>query len=192
MDTTMPGLTNQMKRQAFRAAQHQLHTLLRMINLSTIPDIPHLAAALGEVRDRPVKIFAVPLPRGFTGAWIKMGYIDAIYHSSDATDGLREHIDLHEISHVLFGHKTLCIPTDMNAKVTSYGVASPLLDDLQQARNRSCYDTVPELEAELLATLIKQAWRSLVPQQDEWNQVHTLARLEGSLFIERVNTFIRW
>ncbi|MEU2894271.1 hypothetical protein [Streptomyces albidoflavus] len=108
-----------------------------------------LVKRVAEMRGRPIHMESVPgitseMPCGF---WIALDDMDVIA-VEDATSPMhRDHIVLHEISHMLLGHEA---GDDLHARLP-LRVAPDLVSRML---GRTSYDTTIEREAETLAGLI--------------------------------------
>ncbi|MFE9256675.1 hypothetical protein [Streptomyces sp. NPDC006879] len=107
--------------------------------------IDDLCDRIAQRRGRPIRLH--PLPKeaaesGVCGLWIGTDHEDYVFYEAQTTRVHREHIILHELGHILFGHNSL----------TGEGGA-----DGQPPRimGRTNYTTRQEQEAELLASLIR-------------------------------------
>ncbi|WP_411056574.1 hypothetical protein [Streptomyces sp. E11-3] len=148
-------------------------------------DIPHpfsidaLCGRVAEQRGRP--LHRHPLPReagesGVCGLWLATSSDDYVFYEAQTSLLHQEHIVLHEIGHILFGHNTLD-PEDINR-------AQPLLPDLepahvQQLLGRTNYSTRQEQEAEMLASLIRM--NADTPHSEQPQPRGVLAKLESAL-----------
>lgn len=111
-------------------------------------------ARVAAYRGRPIFVQGVTeLGGGGAGCWIAIDQppTDLILHTEGTTPMHAEHIVLHELSHMLCGHRPL---------VTDGEVTSRLFPDLRPEMvrgvlHRSAYSTRDEVEAEMMATLIR-------------------------------------
>jgi hypothetical protein len=110
---------------------------------------------------------------GVCGLWLDMAGEDHIFHERHTTRPHQEHIVLHEIGHMLFGHR---------ASDTGHGWASAFLPDLDPEMigsllGRVNYSTRQEREAEMVASLIRTSVCSTGGQRPKG----VLERLEAGL-----------
>jgi hypothetical protein len=104
-------------------------------------------------RGRPIRLLPVAGLTGVCGLWIATDTTDLICHERDTTPPHRDHIVLHELSHVLCDHYPVELP--------GTGLAQALFPDLDPAMvravlGRAGYSTAEEREAETLASLIRE------------------------------------
>jgi hypothetical protein len=117
-------------------------------------DLSQFLASLALQRQR--MIFLHPFTSGPgvpCGVWLATARADHIFHESSTTAWHVTQIVLHEIAHMLLGHR--------ERAQSSPGLASLLAPDLDQALirlilGRSAYATAEEQDAETLASLIVQ------------------------------------
>ncbi len=136
---------------------------------------------LAKSRGRPLTIVDMPSlsdAGGPSGGWIATDGADYVFVDPAARALHREHIVLHELAHIVFGHQ--------DALVMSRADAAALLPAISEETvirmlGRSRYSEVEEQEAELLATMIAQRDRVLRPV-DAGTDVHALRdRLHAAL-----------
>ncbi|MEU9416628.1 hypothetical protein [Streptomyces sp. NPDC051000] len=132
-----------------------------------------LCARMAEQRGRPIRLH--PLPKeaaesGVCGLWVGTARVDYVFYEAQTTPLHREHIVLHELGHILFGHHSL-------EGEESDGRAPVVL-------GRTNYTTRQEQEAEMLASMIRMRAAGPGPQS---GTVHrgALARLESAMGYER-------
>ncbi|MEV6570834.1 hypothetical protein [Streptomyces sp. NPDC051577] len=132
-----------------------------------------LCARMAEQRGRPIRLH--PLPKeaaesGVCGLWVGTARVDYVFYEAQTTPLHREHIVLHELGHILFGHHSL-------EGEESDGRAPVVL-------GRTNYTTRQEQEAEMLASMIRMRAAGPGPQP---GTVHrgALARLESAMGYER-------
>lgn len=111
---------------------------------------------VGDAKGR--EIIAIPwdnMPPALFGAWISDGDKpqEYIFYRSNASIVHQIHIQLHEVSHFIYGHPTLQINRQFITEVIA-GTASLPFADLPQLRSpkRTNFD----VEAETLANLIQE------------------------------------
>jgi hypothetical protein len=131
-----------------RAARAKLRTLgIAIPSPFTIDDF---RSALSAARGRPIRIVPLALPprAGSCGAWLAAANADYVCVDRNAPAPLREHIILHELSHIICDHRG--IPTA--DRFTQYGLLAP--STVKRILARTLYDSAEEREAELLASEI--------------------------------------
>ncbi|MET7765714.1 hypothetical protein ABZS71_28220 [Streptomyces sp. NPDC005393] len=139
-----------------RQIRKRCQALIDTLNLPRPFSVDALVQQLSARRGRPIRIHTVPI--GFAtnacGLWISTNLSDDIYVEEKATKFHQEHIILHEIGHILFGHGI----TDQETR----GALTTLLpglsyDLISRVLARTNYTTEQEQEAELVASLIHAA-----------------------------------
>ncbi|MFJ5632111.1 hypothetical protein ACIQF5_05605 [Streptomyces goshikiensis] len=132
-----------------------------------------LCERIAEQRGRPIRIH--PLPKeaaesGVCGLWVGTDTVDYVFYEAQTTPLHREHIVLHELGHILFGHHSL-----EGQSAEGDGVPTVL--------GRTNYTTRQEQEAEMLASMIRirASGTGLLPSTARG----TLARLESAMGYER-------
>ncbi|WP_329199790.1 MULTISPECIES: hypothetical protein [unclassified Streptomyces] len=119
-------------------------TILGHLDLSRPFSLENLCTDIAEQRGRPIRLH--PLPKeaaesGVCGLWVGTAGVDYVFYEAQTTPLHREHIVLHEIGHILFGHHSLeGEETDGEAPVVL---------------GRTNYTTRQEQEAEMLASMIR-------------------------------------
>ncbi|MBI1295591.1 hypothetical protein GC175_11620 [bacterium] len=118
-------------------------------------DFSHFSLAafvdwLERKHGKPILFCEEQLPPTFFGAWIEADDASVIFFDKSAISLHRLHIQLHELAHILCGHKTICI-TDEHKRAYALGLLKA--EDLLF---RSSQTSVKEKEAELLAVLIQK------------------------------------
>ncbi|MCX4819380.1 hypothetical protein OG883_05560 [Streptomyces sp. NBC_01142] len=151
--------------------------ILNNIELPRPFSLDVLCERVSEQRGRPLHLR--PLPReaaesGVCGLWIGTTTADHVFYEAQTSPVHREHIVLHEIGHMLFGHNTLDQRKGDDVQA--------LLPDLDPGRvrrlfGRTNYTTRQEREAEMLASLIRM--RADQPQEEKPQGV--LEKLESAL-----------
>ncbi len=107
-----------------------------------------LCTNVSRHQDRPVRLVELDLSTDVgCGRWIATDEADYICVDRAASTPLREHIVLHEVAHILCGHR---------------GILGPVLNEfkhldpatVRRVLGRTVYDDAEEREAELLASEI--------------------------------------
>uniref|UniRef100_A0AAU2K0E0 ImmA/IrrE family metallo-endopeptidase n=1 Tax=Streptomyces sp. NBC_00049 TaxID=2903617 RepID=A0AAU2K0E0_9ACTN len=152
--------------------------ILGQLDLTHPFSLDVLCSRIAERRGRPIRLH--PLPKeaaetGVCGLWVGTATIDYVFYEAQTTPLHREHIVLHELGHILFGHHSL----EVDDADGTDGLAPTVL-------GRTNYTTRQEQEAEMLASMIRirtanAGPRSAAPARG------TLARLESAMGYERGN-----
>lgn len=118
--------------------------------------LPGFMQAIGQSRGR--KIIPVPwdMPLGLFGAWMSDGDEpqEYIFYRNDVPEMHQIHIQLHELSHLLFGHPTNKVTREWIAAAAAGETDLPFDDPTQL---RSGNKKQREQEAETLANLIQES-----------------------------------
>ncbi len=155
------GAHGALSKKDLRAAEALCRERLRMleswIHLEDVADVQALCAMISAHTGRPIYLEAWLLTTDVAGFWLAGSGTDYIFYAANATPPHQEHIILHELAHVLSGHSQE--PIDVQAL---HDIYFPHLDHdvVHMALSRTCYDSKTEREAELLASLIEQRWRT--------------------------------
>jgi hypothetical protein len=142
--------------------------------------------AVAERRGRPMEFRPVAFGTGLSGGWIPGPDRDYVFYERETTLLHQELICLHEVSHMLCGHRP--------PRVTAPEVAALLFPDVptslvQRMLQRAGYSTEEEREAELLASLVLKRTVGGPPRPEpqplDTETVGVLRRLEASLERDR-------
>ncbi|AYY13001.1 hypothetical protein EF847_10100 [Actinobacteria bacterium YIM 96077] len=131
-----------------QACDEQLHRLV-------LPEpftIDAFCSTLARERGKPIRL--MPMPDGADspcGMWLATADTDWVFHQSATSQLHQEHIVLHELAHMIFGHTT--------KQDRSERLQTSLLPDLDPGMiasmlARASYTSVEERQAEMLAGLI--------------------------------------
>ncbi|MCE3031988.1 hypothetical protein [Streptomyces sp. CMSTAAHL-2] len=125
-------------------------------------DVNELCTQLGHKRGRPLRLVPYPLPvPGPYGAWVATRSADYILYQQETSKAHQDHIILHEVGHILAGHRgesaNECC--ENGAELDDPGAPGP--DTVQHVLRRTSYDEAREHEAELIATIILE-WASVL------------------------------
>lgn len=135
-----------------------------------------LCDRIAEQRGRPIRLH--PLPKeaaesGVCGLWVGTASVDYVFYEAQTTPLHQEHIVLHEIGHILFGHHSV-----EAEESGSDGQVPTVL-------GRTNYTTRQEQEAEMLASMIRIRTATTGPHPAHGTEApDTLARLESAMGYE--------
>ncbi|GAB3239882.1 ImmA/IrrE family metallo-endopeptidase [Kineosporia babensis] len=115
-----------------RQLRRRCRALLRELDVPAPFGPRELCRRLAQHRGRPIRLvpFAIEQPGPF-GIWFATDAADVIVYQSQTTPAHQEHIILHEVGHIIAGHDG-------------------------EPRLRTAYDSRPEWEAELIATILHE------------------------------------
>jgi hypothetical protein len=127
---------------------------LRELTLPEPFDLTELCRSVSISRGRPLHVRGIPGPasRGRPcGIWIATDDDDWIFVDQQTSPLHRQHIVLHELAHMLCGHAAGDLPeNDMLRRL--FPDLSPAM--VRTVLSRTSYQSEPEREAEVLASLI--------------------------------------
>ncbi|WP_166355023.1 hypothetical protein [Phytoactinopolyspora limicola] len=114
--------------------------------------IDAFCSTLARERDKPIRL--MPMPDGADspcGMWLATADTDWVFHQAATSQLHQEHIVLHELAHMIFGHTT--------KQDRAERLQARLLPDLDpqmiaSVLARTAYTSVEEQQAEMLAGLI--------------------------------------
>jgi hypothetical protein len=134
-----------------------------------------LCTRLAEQRGRPIRLH--PLPReaaesGVCGLWVGTETVDYVFYEAQTTPLHQEHIVLHELGHILFGHHSL-------EGEDPDGSGAPVI------LGRTNYTSRQEQEAEMLASMIRIRTSGPGHAHAAGAPRGALARLESAMGYER-------
>ncbi|MGW6871713.1 hypothetical protein ACWGHA_05185 [Streptomyces xanthophaeus] len=147
--------------------------ILGHLDLTQPFSLDGLCRHIAEQRGRPIRLH--PLPKeaaesGVCGLWVGTASVDYVFYEAQTTPLHREHIVLHELGHILFGH---------------HSVEGEEVDgDAPVVLGRTNYTTRQEQEAEMLASMIRIRTAHAAPQSAA-RAGDTLSRLESAMGYER-------
>jgi hypothetical protein len=119
----------------------------------TIPSpfrVDALCLHVSDLRGRPIRLLELDLSEAVApcGLWIATATTDYICVDQAASVPLRQHIILHELSHILCGHQGVLGPD----YIKQFNILDPAV--VRRILQRNAYDDAEEREAELLASEI--------------------------------------
>jgi hypothetical protein len=125
---------------------------LDSLPLSVPFDLEAFCQSLAAIRGHPIVLQPVEgVGWGTMGAWIPTEPADIIVYERHTTRLHQEHIVLHELSHLICEHQPQAVDSE------TAGLLFPDIrwDVVKEILKRQAYSTEEELEAELLASLIR-------------------------------------
>lgn len=151
-----------------RDLRRRCRRLLNELDIRPPLDITELCRRVGDRRGRPIRLVPHPIPvPGPSGVWISTRTADYILYQRQTTKAHQDHIVLHELGHILAGHRGEDVllpaapcphhgPGELREK---YPDLAP--EAVHRALRRTSYGTEQEREAETVATIILQ-WASVL------------------------------
>ncbi|WP_069159945.1 hypothetical protein [Nocardia altamirensis] len=143
-----------------RELRRRCRRLLNDLNIRPPLDVTTLCERVGEQRGKPIRLVPHPIivPGPF-GAWITTKRADYILYQQETTKAHQDHIILHELGHLLAGHRSEQEDESFSAQLFRGGDLPP--DAVRRALRRTSYDSAQEREAETVATIILE-WASVL------------------------------
>jgi hypothetical protein len=125
--------------------------MVRDLDMPVPFDLGQFVAGLERERRRPIRLRPFSSGVGVPcGLWIGTADADYVYHEIGTTPFHATHIVLHELAHMLLGHRHTAA-WDRLVRLLAPDVDQALV---QLILGRSAYGTTEEREAEILASLI--------------------------------------
>jgi hypothetical protein len=116
-------------------------------------DVVVFSQSVAASHGRPIVLRPVSeLGPGTVGVWIPTPEVDIIAYARHTTRMHQEHIVLHELSHIICGHRPVAADSDI-AKLLFPDLSADLVRVFLERRS---YSSDQELEAEVLASLIRE------------------------------------
>lgn len=134
-----------------KALRRQCEERLREIELPVPFNVPAFCDALAARRGRPIVLQSIVARGGPFGLWVPADDTDYIFFERETSRWHQDHIVLHEVGHMLWGHEPTPITDPELAQLL---VPSISLETVHRMLRRRSYPQDHEREAELLATLI--------------------------------------
>jgi hypothetical protein len=160
-----------------KAIRRRCEARLRELSLPTPFDLDIFIVGIATRRSRPIVRYALPLMGGLPGLWIETDTADLLYYEERTSPLHQQHIILHELGHILLGHRGVHL----------VDIGDLTLTDLRALR-ADHYTRGEEHEAETLATLIghrvQRAQAGLAVDADPYTTriLRLLDSLEGTAY----------
>jgi len=147
-----------------RSAQKRARVLSRTLVLPDPFEVAELCRITGQLRGRPIVPTAMPLAAlGPCGLWLAAESVDYVCYEKDTSAPHQQHIVLHELGHILYGHGN-CEPLH-----EVLGGLFPQLDSrtlkIMLARWHNRYSDAHEREAETFAYAVLDRVRRRQPDR---------------------------
>lgn len=126
---------------------------LRALGVRSPVRVDELCRLVGESRGRPLRLVphSLEVP-GPYGAWVSTRTADYILFQKETTKTHQDHIVLHEVGHMLAGHRNDSVD-DLLWSQEAPDLPPKTID---RALRRTFYDNAQEREAETIATIIME------------------------------------
>ena len=170
------GPVSQPPREHFEALLQRCEHLLSDLPVPTPFDIEELTRAIAVRRGRPIVLQPVRRMPRLAGLCVPHGPIDVIVYATQTSPLHREHIILHELCHLWFGHEPVAVLED--------GIVDLLGPDFRAASvqlvfRRANYTSDEEREVEALASLILKQALITAPNATRAAETEELRRVDG-------------
>jgi hypothetical protein len=177
-----------------RELRRRARRLLNDLDIRPPLDVTELCRRVGESRGKPIRLVAHPIPvPGPFGVWIATNTADYILYQQETSKAHQGHIVLHELGHILAGHRSddddeglladLYPDVAPDALRDKYPDLEP--DAVRRALRRTSYDTEQEREAETVATIILE-WASVLDRVAPSTSADVTAQQIGTALGDRM------
>jgi hypothetical protein len=177
-----------------RVLRRRCRSLLNELDIRPPLDVVELCRRVGERRGKPIRLVPHPIPvPGPFGVWITTEAADYILYQQETSKAHQGHIVLHELGHILAGHRSdeqddellagLYPDTDPESLRERYPDLAP--DAVRRALRRTSYDNEQEREAETVATIILE-WASVLDRVAPPASTGATARRLGTALGDRM------
>ncbi|HJP80120.1 MAG TPA: hypothetical protein VJ914_37965 [Pseudonocardiaceae bacterium] len=145
-----------------RELRRRCRRLLNELDIRPPLEVTELCRKLGEQRGRPIRLVEHPIPvPGPFGVWIATETADYILYQQHTSRSHQDHIVLHEIGHMIAGHRGEEQDNEVIAGLLPGAEPAAARNALPTLMSRTSYDNEHELEAETVATIILE-WASVL------------------------------
>lgn len=140
--------------------QHRCQTLLDGLQAPQDRSFESICQWMEKLQGRPLILGELPedaATSGVCGLWLGTDDADYVFYAAQTARSHQEHIVLHELGHILFGH----YPGEGDTDDLLSGLFSSLAPDLiRRHMARTSYRTREEQEAEMIASLLHGTGRA--------------------------------
>ncbi|RAG86164.1 hypothetical protein DN069_08160 [Streptacidiphilus pinicola] len=137
-----------------RQLRRECADLVRSLDVPSPFNIPALADTIAAQRGRTIELVPMPMaprPNSPCGLWVATDGIDYVMYSEQTTRRQQQHIQLHELAHILLGHESTETDEDEMARLLMPNLDPALV---RLVLGRTVYDSTEERRAETVASLI--------------------------------------
>ncbi|MFL6145652.1 MAG: hypothetical protein ACJ72N_27790 [Labedaea sp.] len=177
-----------------RDLRRRCRRLLNELHIRPPLDVEELCRRVGESRRKPIRLVPHPIPvPGPFGVWITTENAEYILYQRETSKAHQGHIVLHELGHILAGHRSDVADDALLAELypdvepdtlrEQYPDLEP--DAVRRALRRTSYDTDQEREAETVATIILE-WASVLDRVAPSPSADATARRMGAALGDRI------
>ncbi|MDJ1136271.1 hypothetical protein [Streptomyces iconiensis] len=142
-----------------RELRRRIRLRFRRLEVQPPLSVPDLCEAVAQERGREIELRPLAVPAcGPQGLWLDLPAADVIVFQERTSRVHQDHIVLHELSHIVAGHRGC-------AGVEGLRRAFPALSDaaIRRVLQRHSYSGAEEREAEMIATIIGE-WASVLDE----------------------------
>lgn len=177
-----------------RELRRRCRRLLNQLDIRPPLDVAELCRRVGEQRGKPIRLVAHPIPvPGPFGVWITTKNADYILYQQETSKAHQGHIILHELGHILAGHRSdeeddallAELYPDVEPDTLRQQFPDLAPDAVRKALRRTSYDTEHEREAETVATIILE-WASVLDRVAPPSSPDTTAQRMGTALSDRL------
>lgn len=177
-----------------RVLRRRCRALLTALDIRPPLDVVELCRRVGEGRGKPIRLVEHPIPvPGPFWVWITTDAADYILFQQETSKAHQSHIVLHELGHILAGHRgdegDDMLLADLYADPTPEAVREEYPDlapeAVRRALRRTSYDTAQEREAETVATIILE-WASVLDRVTRPASAEVTAQRMGAALGDRM------
>jgi len=154
---------------------------LRDLELPVPFDVRSFCGSLAARRGRPLLLRPMASKAGPCGMWVAGPTADFIFYEQETSPLHQDHIILHEVSHLLCGHRAAPVSETEFSRLLFPNLKP---ETVKAVLARAVYSMEDEREAEMLASLILERISAGMPSDTPVENAETeglLKRLEASL-----------
>jgi hypothetical protein len=139
-----------------RSARRRVQRLVAGLDIPDPYGIDALVEQVAAGRDRDITVVNTRMPTGLSGAWVQTPERDFLFCERETSSLHREHIVLHELGHMLCGHRPLWSVEQELVTLLETDVPGLTSQAVRHMLGRSRPSSPVEAEAELFAWLVRQ------------------------------------
>ncbi|WP_075297760.1 MULTISPECIES: hypothetical protein [unclassified Pseudonocardia] len=136
---------------SIRSIRRSALDMLRDIETDAPLDVAALCERLGDHRGRPIELVPYNFPNiSVFGLWVETTDSDLIFYEADTVPEHQQHIVLHEIGHMVLGHRS----DNDDDSIWREMIPNLPPDVVRKALRRASYESAQEHDAEAFATTL--------------------------------------